>query len=90
MTVMASVVLMLGNAAIAPAVTGPASRVVSTATPTKTEATAQVMAVLDQRPGEPTRGGLAVMIRGATASSGTAATMAATSGRSARATAQAT
>jgi DNA-binding transcriptional LysR family regulator len=47
---------MVGNAATAPAVSGPASRLVTTAAATMTVAAAQVSAVVDHRRGDPGRG----------------------------------
>ena len=71
-TVSARIVHIVGNAATAPAASGPARRLVTTAAPTITDAAAQVSAVVDQRRGDPGRGRPAGMSRGASASTGIA------------------
>ena len=55
-TVSARVVHIVGNAATAPAASGPASRLVTTAAPTITDAAPQVSDVVDQRRGDAVRG----------------------------------
>jgi hypothetical protein len=62
-TVTTSVVLIVGNAATAPAVTGPARRLVSTAVATMTAAAAQLIVVVGHPLGEPTRGRVEVAQR---------------------------
>src|SRR5262245_16572809 len=81
---------MVGNAATAPAVSGPASRLVSTAAATIADAPAQVSAVVRRRRGDPGRGRPPAISRGAKASAGTAPATVTAAGASASAIAPAT
>src|SRR5436190_452136 len=79
-TVITSVALRLGNAATAPAVAGPARRLVSSAAATISVATTQVTAVTGQPRAEPARGRLSGITRGASASAASAAASASAGG----------
>ena len=89
-TVSASVVHTVGNAATAPAAAGPASRLVTTAAPTITDAATQVSAVVDQRRGDAVRGRPETISRGANARTGIADAMTSRAGASATRTEPAT
>ena len=74
-TVRVRVARIVGNAAIAPAASGLASRLVRSAAPTITHVATQVSAIIDQPRGDPRRGRPAAMKRGANASTGSVTTI---------------